>query len=567
MDRIDWKQIPRILLAAPSSGSGKTVITCGLLEAMKRRGLAPAAFKCGPDYIDPMFHREILGVESGNLDGFFQNRELMRESFLWGCREARIAVIEGVMGYFDGLGGVTSRASSWETAKWLECPVLLVADGRGASLSIAAAVQGFLEFLPEDPAKEAELEGQQTEDGKRFAEPLKEESSRQRPGNGICGILLNRVSPGMYPMLKEMLEKRFSVPVVGYVPKLDWLHLESRHLGLKLPGEIADLKDQVERFAQKLEETVDMELLLTIAGLASNQAAAGRGADADGKAAAGRAADTDEAAAGRAAGEAEAAADRAAGEAGKAAAGGGARTEKTKEGDTEAEEDGTWQTDQASGILCRMRLPDRCREVTVGVARDEAFCFYYRDNLRLLQQAGARLEFFSPIHHSSLPKGVSGLLLGGGYPELYARQLGENTHMRREIRQAAEDGMPILGECGGFLYLQEWLEDETGAVHPMAGALSGSGFGTGKLGRFGYVTLWAKEDGIYVRKGEQIRAHEFHYWDSDCCGSSMEAQKPIGSRKWLCMRQEGRILAGFPHLYYPSFPELPRRFMGQCREY
>lgn len=518
---MDWKQIPRILLAATSSGSGKTVITCGLLEVLKRRGLDPAAFKCGPDYIDPMFHREILGVESGNLDGFFQNRELMRESFLWGCREARVAVIEGVMGYFDGLGGVTSRASSWETARWLECPVILVVDGRGASLSIAAAVQGFLEFWPEDPAEKAELEGQQTEDGNLFSEPLKEESFRQRPGNGICGILLNRVSPGMYPMLKEMLEKRFSVPVVGYVPKLDWLHMESRHLGLKLPGEIADLKDQVERFARKLEETVDMELLLKIAGLDSDQTAAGRDAD----------------------------------------------TDKAEKADIKADGDGITEGHKASGILCRTRQPEGRREVTIGVARDEAFCFYYRDNLRLLQQAGARLEFFSPIHHSGLPKGVDGLLLGGGYPELYARQLGENTDMRRAIRQAAQDGMPVLGECGGFLYLQEWLEDETGAVYPMTGALAGSGFGTGKLGRFGYVTLWAKEDGIYFRKGEQIRAHEFHYWDSGCCGSYMEAKKPIGSRKWLCMRQEGRILAGFPHLYYPSFPELPRRFVEQCREY
>lgn len=486
---MDWKQIPGILLAAPASGSGKTVITCGLLRAFQRRGLVPAAFKCGPDYIDPMFHREILGVESGNLDGFFQDREQMRESFLWGCEGADLAVIEGVMGYFDGLGGVTSRASSWETAQWLDCPVLLAVDGRGASLSIAAAVQGFLEFQPGD-------EG--------------------RPDNGICGILLNRVSAGMYPVLKQMLEERFSIPVVGYVPKLDWLHLESRHLGLKLPGEIRDLKEQVERLAEKLEETVDLERLLQIAE---------RKTDGDLKAA----------------------------DADKAAAAGGPSA--VSGADRKAE--GYHPISPAKGL----------EQVTIGVARDEAFCFYYRDNLRMLQQAGARLEFFSPIHSRQLPQGADGLLLGGGYPELYARPLSENTDMRTAICQAAWNGMPILGECGGFLYLQEWLADESGALYPMAGALSGSSFRTEKLGRFGYVTLSAKEDGLYFRKGEQIRAHEFHYWDSDCCGDRMEAGKPVGSRKWLCMRQENRILAGFPHLYYPSLPELPKRFAEQCRAY
>ncbi len=502
MKGTDWKRIPRLLLAAPSSGSGKTVITCGLLQAFKGRGLVPAAFKCGPDYIDPMFHREILGVESGNLDGFFQDRRLMQDSFLDGCGGADLAVIEGVMGFFDGLGGVTGRASSWETAAWLDCPVILVADGRGAGLSVAALIQGFLEFQPEGGSCRAERE--------------KGESSAGRAHNGISGILLNRVSPGMYPALKEMLEERFRIPVVGYVPKLDWLHLESRHLGLKLPGEIQDLKDQVQRLAQKLEETVDLDRLLKIAGLGEGPVPGS----------------------GRASGVRKMADDELAAGIGR-------------------------ESDERISMLPAVKAGS----VTIAVAWDEAFCFYYRDNLKLLRQAGARLEFFSPIHHTVLPGEADGLLLGGGYPELYAESLSENTAMRSAIRQAAQGGMPVLGECGGFLYLQEWLSDEKGTAYPMAGALAGIGFGTGKLGRFGYVTLSARGDSIYFRKGEQIRAHEFHYWDSDRCGRSMEAGKPTGRRNWPCMRQENRILAGFPHLYYPSFPELPKRFVEQCRLY
>lgn len=479
-------RIPRLMITAPSSGSGKTVLVCGLLKAMQERGLAPAAFKCGPDYIDPLFHKEALGAEGGNLDGFFQDRKGMRESFVRRYQECKagIAVLEGVMGYFDGLGD-GARASSFETAAWLDCPAVLVADVRGTFLSAAALIQGFLDF---DPALEM----------------------CRRPGNGIRAVILNRVSPSVYPRLKEIIETRFGIPVAGYLPRMDWLHIESRHLGLMLPEEVEDVKGQLERLAKTVEETVDLELLCRIAGESPPfEDVKAEGTDFGGST-------------------------------GKA------------------------PKDRQDG---RGRKDESLKTVKIAVARDRAFSFYYRDNLRLLEGNGAELVSFSPMEDCALPEGTCGLLLGGGYPEVFADSLSRNQAMRRAVGQAAEEGMPILAECGGFLYLQEELSDSHGKTYPMAGVLPGKGSGPRGLSRFGYVNLSPVTEGIYLRKGEKIRAHEFHYWDSDCCGHQMEAKKPDGRRSWACMQAKNRVLAGFPHLYYPSCPEFAARFVEACRIY
>ena len=200
----------------------------------------------------------------------------------------------------------------------------------------------------------------------------------------------------------------------------------------------------------------------------------------------------------------------------------------------------------------------------IAVARDEAFCFLYQDNLDVLGDLGADIAFFSPLHDSALPQGTRGLILPGGYPELYARELSENEPMRQGIRQAIENGMPCLAECGGFLYLHRELEDMEGSFWPMAGALDAKAYRTKKLGRFGYVTLTARTDTTFLPAGESIRGHEFHYYESEDCGDVLHAQKPTGSRGWDCGHSRSLLLMGFPHLYYPSDPKLVERFLRAC---
>lgn len=204
--------------------------------------------------------------------------------------------------------------------------------------------------------------------------------------------------------------------------------------------------------------------------------------------------------------------------------------------------------------------------VRIAAAKDEAFCFYYKDNLELLRELGCEILYFSPIHDMALPDGTEGLLLSGGYPELYAEELAKNKGIRQDIFKSLAAGMPCLAECGGFLYLKEELEAEDGNFYPMTGFLEGRGYRTESLGRFGYVTLEAKSDLVYLRQGETIRGHEFHYWDCTENGSRCRAVKPDGKRNWDCVEQKEAVFAGFPHISYDSCPDFARRFVKACLE-
>jgi cobyrinic acid a,c-diamide synthase len=205
-------------------------------------------------------------------------------------------------------------------------------------------------------------------------------------------------------------------------------------------------------------------------------------------------------------------------------------------------------------------------KIPVGIAVDEAFCFYYQENRKLLEDMGAQLVPFSPLRDSRLPDGICGLILGGGYPELYIKQLSENQNMLKEIRYASENHIPILAECGGFLYLHEELESQEHDVFQMAGIIPGRAFPVGKLKRFGYIEAAAKEDMPFLKKGESIRGHEFHYWDSTNNGAQMQARKPGRDVSWDCVLIRENTMAGFPHFYYPSNPQLPKRFLETCRQ-
>lgn len=454
--------IPGIMIAAPKSGSGKTTITCAILSALKSRGVDVAAFKCGPDYIDPMFHREIIGVKSRNLDLFFTDADRTRALFE-DETDCDMAVIEGVMGLYDGLGGVSEEASSYALACALNKKIVLVVDVHGMGRSVLAYIKGFLDY---------DTEGR------------------------IAGLILNRVSPMFYKSLRELIEEELKIRVVGYYPDCKESSFESRYLGLRLPGEIADIRTRVEEAGKKAQETIDLDLLLELAGVVSA----------------------------------------------------GDKANKVS----------------AEDITNRKHAKDR--PVTIGVAYDAAFCFYYEDNLRRLEKSGANLVFFSPLKDKAIPDNVDGLLLGGGYPELYAKELMDNEDMKKSIAEAIGGGMPSLAECGGFMYLHKKLVDKDGESYDMCGVIDGSCTYAGKLVRFGYVSVSEKSP-CWLSESSEIRGHEFHYYDSDCNGSFCLAKKPVGGKEWEFGHVSDRNFWGFAHMYYESCPEFAEGFVRRCKEY
>lgn len=444
--------IPRLLVAAPASGSGKTTLTCALLRVLERRDLAPCAFKCGPDYIDPMFHRSVLGLPSRNLDLFFSDPDGVRRNLARGAQGRGVAVIEGVMGYYDGVGG-GQRASSWHVAQVTQTPTILVAEPKGSALTLAAVIQGLA----------------------RFREPSQ-----------VAGVLLNGTTPAMAARLSRDIERETGLPVFGCLPRLPDCSIPSRHLGLYTPAEIQDLGERIDKLADQLEQYADVDGLLALA-----------------------------------------------------------RSAPALEVPDEPEE-----TAAPAGVL--------------AVAWDAAFCFYYQENLELLERCGLKIVKFSPLTDKQLPGGTCGVYLGGGYPELHAQKLSENTAMLETLRKAAAQDMPILAECGGFLYLQQSLKDSEETSWPMTGILKGQGYPTERLQRFGYVELHPHQDSTYLRAGEPMAAHEFHRWDCTQNGESCLAQKPESEKHWDCIVCNGNLLAGFPHLYLPSCPQVARRFADVC---
>lgn len=369
------------------------------------------------------------------------------------------------MGYYDGMALHSVKGSAYEIARVLGMPVILVVPCRGMGVSVLAQLKGFLEF---------------------------------RRDHSIRGILLNRISPALYPRMRDMIHQglremgRGEIRVVGYLPEDESLQFESRHLGLVTPEETAGLRERLDRAGELVSRTVDLELLLQIAGSAEELVS---------------------------------------------------------------------ERDQKQ-VIRKRKEP-----VRVGIARDRAFCFYYPDNLECLREQGCELVPFSPLKDQGLPHGCAGLVLGGGYPELWARELAGNRELLSQIREVVAGGIPCLAECGGFQYLQERLEGADGSWHEMAGVIPSVSSSRGKLVRFGYVTVRAESDGRYLKSGEEIRGHEFHHWDSTDSGSDCLAAKPAGGRTWPCIHMKGSLFAGYPHLYYPSNPKFAARFAEACRDY
>ncbi len=451
---------PGVLIAATKSGSGKTTITCALLQALKERGIRTRAFKCGPDYIDPMFHKQIIGVPSRNLDTFFSGPEQIRELYQMNSKEtddrAEISVIEGVMGLYDGLGGIREEGSAYHLAEVLDIPIVLVLDAHGMGRSMIPLLFGFLKY---------------------------------DKSHLIRGVILNRTTPMFLQTIAPLIEQELKLPVLGCFPKTQKLVMPGRHLGLVMPDEIDDIRRQLHEAAVQLEKTVDIDRILAIAAEAGN-------------------------------------------------------------------------IDDFS----RKTAGKPCADLRLAVAQDEAFCFYYEDNLRMLRENGVTIVWFSPIHDEVLPQNIDGILLGGGYPELHAKALAANEKMRKAIRDSITAGMPSVAECGGFMYLHDTLVDKNGASFHMAGVLPAECKDTGKLVRFGYVEIEEKEAG-WLPAGTRIRGHEFHYYDSSDNGMDCVAQKPVTGRNWPCIHSTPEHWWGYPHLYYPSNPEFVYHFVAQMRKW
>ncbi len=459
-------EIPRIMVAAGSSGSGKTTITCGLLQAFKNRGLKTVSFKCGPDYIDPMFHKTILGTPSKNLDTFFTDPGTVKSLMAEAAARADISVIEGVMGYYDGAGITTYTASSYELASVTGTPVILVVNTKGMGLSVIPYIKGFMEY---------------------------------KADSFIKAVILNNTSFMVYSRLKPLIENKLKITVAGYLPKMPELQIESRHLGLVTPAEVSGIKEKIKKLAFKIEEYINIDKILYIAKAAPYV--------------------------------------------------------KAKPLETMP--------------VCSV---GKAHKLRIGVAKDEAFCFYYEDNLKLLERLGAELVYFSPLHDSKLPGGIHGCIIGGGYPELYLEKLSSNTTMLNSVKSTFTDkNMPYIAECGGFLYLHENMGDMEGRhSYKLVGVIPASAEYKGKLQHFGYITLFPAKHGCiknYYGTGNEIKAHEFHYYNSTNNGNSYIAKKPFHDMEWQCIHMEGQGFAGFPHLYFYSNPGFAKDFVKKCIDY
>jgi cobyrinic acid a,c-diamide synthase len=445
----------RVLLAGTGSGCGKTTITCSILYELLRRNMNIVSFKCGPDYIDPMFHRNIIGMGSYNLDSFFLEPQSLKALFKSKLKTADYAIIEGVMGFYDG-ADYTTKGSSYEIAQITDTPVILIIDGKGCANSIEAIIKGY---------------------------------STLREDSRIRGVILNRVSGKTYDYMQPVIRKYGLIPC-GYVGKLkEELILPNRHLGLDYDRKADEMKMTLKNVAESVCSTLDLGAIISLAESADELEA----------------------------------------------------------------------PDCLNPMCCH-------EKVRIAMAKDEAFSFIYQENLDILEQLGADIITFSPVHDARLPEDVDGILLYGGYPEKYAEELSQNITMKKDIAEHIKNGIPTIAECGGYIYLKENLITDNNSKYVMCGILEGTAQNQKKLVRFGYATLEAKEDNWLLKKGQTIKAHEFHYWDCEENGNSFTALKTNGE-KYDCIYAADNLFAGFLHIYYPANTEIAENFVAACRRY
>jgi cobyrinic acid a,c-diamide synthase len=448
--------IPRIVVAGVSSGVGKTTAAVGLCRALRARGLTVAPFKCGPDYLDPTYHERACGRKSHNLDGWLMGRQAALETFAGGAAGADVAVIEGVMGLFDGASATEEAGSTAEMAKWLEAPVLLVLDAGGMARTIAAVAAGFGGF---DPAL------------------------------NLAGVIANRVgSRGHLQLLRQALA---SPPVLGAFPVAADKAFASRHLGLRTADAGTVPEAQLDAWGALVTEWWDVDAVLAI-----------------------------------------------------------------------ARRDASESPPPALGPAATPP-PPRCR---IGIALDEAFHFYYEDNLRRLARLGAELVPFSPLRDARLPD-VDGIYLGGGYPEVHAADLAANRALAADIAAFARHGRPVYAECGGLMYLSQSIVTTEGTVHPMVGLLPGQAVLSTRLEALGYVEVEIQQPCILGPPGLRFRGHQFRYSrleGTEGADLAFSVRRRRGGEVTREGHRAGSVLGSYVHAHWASNPLIAEHLVTSC---
>jgi cobyrinic acid a,c-diamide synthase len=468
---IPARNIPRIVIGAAASGAGKTTIAAGLIAALRRQGLVVQPFKCGPDYIDPSYHERAAGRPCRNLDAWMLDDVQLLEGFSRACLDADIAVIEGVMGLFDGSNWHDERASTAHIAKLLGAPVVLVVDIAGAARSAAAGVLGCQHFDGDLPLR---------------------------------GVVLNFAgSEGHALGCGEAIAAATGLPMLGWLPRDSTLQIPERHLGLVPGGEHLDSAALINGVADAVGQRFNLAGIVDIA---------------------------------RSAGEMPGTATTAA-------------------------------CAPASDTAARREARGR---PVIAVARDEAFCFYYPENLELLAEAGAAIEFFSPLRGEQPGSDAAGVYLGGGYPELHAARLSSNAGLWQALNELRLRDAPIYAECGGFMVLTQGLIDCEGRRWPMAGLIPGVARMTDKLAALGYRHAAALRANLLADEGDELRAHEFRYsnWvcDEPLAGAD-SAWRVRGSRIAAPADSggfvSGNLLASYLHIHFAQRAGLASRFVQE----
>jgi len=481
------RNIARIVIAGAASSVGKTTITAGLIAALRERGLRVQPFKCGPDYIDPSYHERAAGRPCRNLDAWMLDDAQLLDGFLRACRDADIAVIEGVMGLFDGSDWHDERASTAQIAKLLGAPVLLVVDIGGAARSAAAVVLGCQHF---------------------------------DPYLALGAVVLNFAgSAGHAAGCGEAITAVTGLPVLGWLPRHAGLQIPERHLGLVPGGEHLDPDALIAQIAVEINARFDVAAVVELARTAAELPKPVETLPSPPVA-------------------------------------------LTKLVETSA------NVADTGSVLHRRSAP----EPVVSVARDAAFCFYYPENLELLAEAGAAIEFFSPLRGERPSRQAAGVYLGGGYPELHGAELASNRGLWQALKELRARDAPIFAECGGFMVLTQGLVDREGRHWPMAGLIPGVTRMTEKLAALGYRHATAVRSNLLIDAGETLRGHEFRYstWMS-------EGQATEGGAAWRVRgtRVEaladsagfisGNLLASYLHVHFGQNAGIARRFVDKLR--